>query len=154
MGRGLSRLQAQILGVAAVTRDVLRGRGEADDRAHYANRLGVWAIYHHPAGGLRGSLNTAPVRAARAALSRAVARLERRGLLARSRRRAWALTPRGEEIGRREAAAFRGLVDLRALCGLELLRDPAGVARAAWGATLPELRDELTGRVRDDPTRS
>jgi hypothetical protein len=152
MEKGLSRVQKQILGVAYVAREVQREWGEAEIRAHFVNRLGLWAIYHYPAGGKRGSLNTATVRAARAAISRAAIRLGRRGLLGRYRRTAWVLTPPGEEIGELEAAPFRSLIDLRALCGMEILRDSPGVARR-WGRTLADLRAELWERVRDSSSR-
>jgi hypothetical protein len=149
VGRGLSDVQGQILGVVYRTQEVLRDWGLAEDRPHFVNRLGLWAIYHHPAGGRRMPLNSSTTRAARVVLSRAATRLARRGLLARYRRSAWVLTPWGEEIGRGKASPFQGLVDLRALCGLEILWDAAEVARRQWGRSLEELRAELWDRVRD-----
>ncbi|WP_435007535.1 hypothetical protein P12x_004812 [Tundrisphaera lichenicola] len=150
----MSRLQREILGVAYVAQEVQRDWSVAEMRVHFLNRLGLWAIYHYPAGGKRSALNTPNVRVARAAISRAAIRLERRGLLERYRRTGWLLTPPGESIGEAEAGPFRGLIDLRALCALEILRDSPGLAQQ-WDCTLAELRAELGERVRDlpDPIR-
>jgi hypothetical protein len=149
MGRGLGPVQRQILGVAYITQELLQKRGEAEGRPQYAHRLGLWAIYRYPASGKRGIPNTPTVRAARAALSRSVAGLEERGLLDRYRRSSWTLTEDGEWIGKHEAAPFRGLIDLEALCGLEFLRDSGGVALREYGCSLAELRARLSERVRD-----
>jgi hypothetical protein len=147
MGKGLGPVQEQILGVATAVRDVLLHRGQDEDCPHYGPRLGLWAIYRQPMDAACRFPSTAPVRAARAALSRAARRLERRGLLRRYRGRHRVLTPAGEALGRGHAAAFRELVDLRALCGFKVIPDAEQVAEREWGCSVGELRIELARRV-------
>jgi hypothetical protein len=149
MPEGLSKRQRDVLGVAQAAAEVLHQRGEAEHRPHYVHRLGLWAIHGFPATGRRGGGNTPEIRAARASLSRTVARLERRRLMERFHRSGSILTAEGARIGSREVGAFRSLIDARALCGLEMIRDPAGVAGREFGRTLEEIRAGLLDRVKN-----